>query len=733
MKIWAAVWLTSVFSLSSWAGLGLPMRGICAHQGANRVHRGNTVDAVLEAAKMGAQMVEFDVRQCKTGELVISHDPIVGTKTGKRKIDEMTFDDLRSLTLRSNKKTYRMPTFDEMIDPLPKDNLWINIHCYCPDAMMGGVAKLVKAKGRLHQAFLTARMRRLKLAREAVPEILLCNIERPGPRDRDWTSDENEKFAQDTIKNGFNFLQLCRPWPKAYSEKVHAAGVRVCYFKSEDPAELKGLYEHGIDFILTNNLEEMLSENERIASEVGVTDDDSGCVMRFGVASDVHLLCGWRDGNCRDLDRQAHYLEKALRWFDLLKADAVVFPGDMAHTGRIAELELLASVWDRVFPDCHAADGRRVERMLVTGNHEVGQWPDLWKGYGVEELQRIRFDSDLAHMRTTWKRLFHEDYELMWRRTVKGITFIGCQFPGQPPHNPQIGEGIRELARDVPKDLPFFYVQHAHPAHSCYCEAGGAVEEEESNAALSRFPNAVALSGHSHNSLCDERSVWQGAYTSIGCGSLAEAGPCYGNVRYDNGGAPYASDYAQQRMKCPPQVGNDGRCCLFIEVYRDHLVVKRHSLAFDESLGDDWVLPVPVRSNGAYGFERRHYYSEAPQFPVDAKMAVEICKSDPVNVGPGLKGKPCVRVSFPRAKAIGGSRVFDYVIKVFDGGREVLRSYVLDPDYYLPESRAHADGECILGAQELPRGRPLLLTVEPRNCFGKTGSSLAFTWEMKGI
>ncbi|MGI6494617.1 MAG: metallophosphoesterase family protein [Kiritimatiellia bacterium] len=447
-------------------------------------------------------------------------------------------------------------------------------------------------------------------------------------------------------------------------------------------------------------------------------------LLMFGVASDIHLLCGWRDGNCRDLDRQPEYLEKALRWFDSLKADAVVFPGDMTHTGRIAELELLAEVWERVFPDRRAADGRHVERLLVTGNHEVGQWPGLWNGYGVDELKQIRFDYDEAHMKATWRRIFHEEYQPMWRRTIKGIAFIGRQFPVDDSQRLLIESEIHRLARDIPEDLPFFYVQHAHPAHSCYCEAGGAIEEEFSNIALSSFPNAVALSGHSHNSLCDERSVWQGRYTSIGCGSLAEAGPCYVNVRYDNGGAPYAVEYAQQRMKCPPQVGNDGRGCLFVEVYHDHLVVKRHSLAFDEPLGDDWTILVPVSSNGEYSFARRHYHSEAPKFPQGAKLSAVICREDSVCVGPGLKGKPCVRLSFPHAGGVGASRAFDYVVKVYSSGHEILRSYVLDPGYYLPESRASDNGECLLGVNELPIGHTLMATVEPRNCFGKSGTSL---------
>ena len=455
------------------------------------------------------------------------------------------------------------------------------------------------------------------------------------------------------------------------------------------------------------------------------------CIMRFGVASDVHVLSDWRDANCRDLDRQPECLEKALRWFDAEKADAVVFPGDFTHTGRVSEAERFAAVWEKVFPNCVAADGRRVERMIVTGNHEVGQWSSLWADMDDETLKRVRLDYDREHLAATWKRLFHEDYELMWKRKVKGITFIGCQWPRKGFQDPDIENGIAALATDVPADRPFFYIQHAHPRNTCYGDPGGAESKERATRALSLFPNAVSLSGHSHNSLCDERSAWQGAFTSIGCGSVAEAGPAYENVKHDNGGAPYSPSYARQRMKCIPQIGNDGRCCLLVEVYCDRIVVKRRSLAFDEPLGQDWIVPVPARDDGEFSFVRRLSEWKPPQFPSGAQLKIEKCAESPALAGPGLVGKPCVRIVFPHAKPMGYSRAFDYVVKVADGDREILRTYVLDPGYYLPESHATADAESILGLHELPHGRRLTFTVEPRNCYGAVGVPLQMT--CKGV
>ena len=96
-------------------------------------------------------------------------------------------------------------------------------------------------------------------------------------------------------------------------------------------------------------------------------------IMRFGAVSDVHMrvrtpIFPYYRGS----EDNYAYFEKALRWFDRLKVDAVVVAGDVADRGLIVEWEQFADTWNRVFPKCKAADGRRVERIVVTGNHDIG-------------------------------------------------------------------------------------------------------------------------------------------------------------------------------------------------------------------------------------------------------------------------------------------------------------------------------------------------------------------------
>ena len=440
-------------------------------------------------------------------------------------------------------------------------------------------------------------------------------------------------------------------------------------------------------------------------------------LLRFGVASDVHVS----DVPGRAPD-QLRYLEKTLRWFDRQGVEAVVFPGDLIDTGLISEYEKVADVWHKVFPSGRAADGRKVEHVIVTGNHEVAVWSGRWKGISEEEQQRIRFD---RHADETMRRLFSEPYEPVFMRRINGVAFVGAQYHST---GPRVEEFLAMHAAEIESDVPFFYVQHAHPQMTCYGEeAREAWDDGRSVRALARFPNAVALSGHSHNPLTDDRSVWQGAFTSIGCGCLLGAGSLY--HQYDNSLAGYFREYATHRMARVHGTAehNDGRGVLLIDVFRERLVVRRWSPVFDEPLGSDWIVPVPSAKGGLFDFARRRTDGNVPEFADGAKVSVSVDAKSSKKVGPRLRGKQCVSVRFPAAVG-GGRRVFGYEVVAVIDGKVVARSRILSEGHGLTPSRmASVEEECLFGRDEFPAEANVAFTVTPHDCYGAVGKPLLST------
>ena len=443
-------------------------------------------------------------------------------------------------------------------------------------------------------------------------------------------------------------------------------------------------------------------------------------LLRFGVASDVHILRDWSDPFTPGLTNQAIHLEKALRWFDAEGAEAVLFPGDMAHGGRVSELETFVAVWNKVFPGGKGSDGRKVERLVVTGNHEIGQWDSLWNGISDAELRKVRVDYDLPHLKANWLRIFGEPFELVWKREVKGISFIGVQYSSLKP---DIDAFFRAHAAELDPKKPFFVFQHRPPAFTCHASAFGP-EELALTRILSAYPNAVAIGGHTHYTPTDDRNVWQGAFTAIDAGCSCSAEPSYPGLKLENGGAPWAWEYKKQRMRCLDQCGNEGRACLMAELYSDRLVIHRKSLEFDEPMGPDWTIPLPAAPGGPFDYDVCARTKPTPEFPADAKVSVVIGMGDAPNVGPGLRGKPCVKVTFPHAEAVGGMRVMGYELQVFGNGREVFSAKAVSYGFCLPESRSRVPGEFYLSPDDLPKGVALQFAVRPFNFYQRLGAAI---------
>ena len=86
--------------------------------------------------------------------------------------------------------------------------------------------------------------------------------------------------------------------------------------------------------------------------------------LSFGVISDIHITT----------PESAAEFARALEYFRDRKADAVVVCGDLTDWGLLSGLKNVATAWNRVFPNDRAPDGRPVQKLFVTGNHDYEGW-----------------------------------------------------------------------------------------------------------------------------------------------------------------------------------------------------------------------------------------------------------------------------------------------------------------------------------------------------------------------
>lgn len=255
-------------AFAGWCAAGapaMPSRGLCAHRGASETHPENTLAAFREAARLGAQMIEFDVHLTKDRAPVIMHDLTVDRTTdGKGRIADMTLSDIKKLDAGVRKapafKGEKVPTLDEALAVMPY-NVWLNIHLK-GDRESGAIAaKAVLQAGRVHQAVLACGHEAAEAARAAVPGISICNMERQM---------DAHSYVDDTIAVHAEFIQLLtamRPTLKEDCARLKAHGIRVNYFTDETPDGVRALFAAGVDFPLVNNVAAL----QPVAAEAGIS------------------------------------------------------------------------------------------------------------------------------------------------------------------------------------------------------------------------------------------------------------------------------------------------------------------------------------------------------------------------------------------------------------------------------------------------------------------------------
>ena len=437
--------------------------------------------------------------------------------------------------------------------------------------------------------------------------------------------------------------------------------------------------------------------------------------LKIGVLSDIHIIG----------ENSLEWFDKALRHFRDNDVDGVVIAGDMADWGIESQLQLVRNAWEKVFPSDEGAFGHKVERLFVTGNHDITSPTNKRvKGRGLDESEFFCYRKE-----ELWQKVFGEPYQPIWKKEVGGYTFIGGQY-ANGKNIPGLEEFIAKAG--VEGDKPFFYIQHMHPKDTCSAPWTWGQDDGEVTRILSKYPNAVAFSGHSHTSLTDDRTMWQGAFTSIGTASLRYIMPFGGreNTKVCNSKEKVPSQMKVQGFK-------DGQHGSLMTVYDNCIVVDKIEFHNGDSLGR-WVVPVPAgASQQPLSFDSRAQSYVAPQFTSADASAIRITRAmgedrygaseDQVSVFfPTVKGAPAESADAP-------VRAFDYEVCVemedIDTVKTIGTKRVLSAGYHLGSGHDTKDVCCVFAVRELSCYRRWRFAVRPCNCYGTKGSPIYSPWQ----
>lgn len=311
------------------------------------------------------------------------------------------------------------------------------------------------------------------------------------------------------------------------------------------------------------------------------TPDDFMPVLRFVVCSDIHLdgdetqEAAVRFGNLFG-DMYAHSENCGYK-----NLDAVIVAGDFTGAGEEKEYQ----VYNKIVAE-NIKEGTQL--LTVLGNHEFIAYRDVDATVGYD----------------VYKKFVHEDVDR--DVVINGYHFIcvsyddnGKTFSGKMQW---LDERLRNATAEDPTK-PVFVIQHPHPAFTVY----GSVNwgDFSTRTVLSRYPQVISFSGHSHYASNDPRSVWQGEFTAVGTGSLSAF---MGNLNYIEGDqdAPGKSGGAWL-VECDAN-GNVSMKLYDIE----------NRMFFDNI--DYYFTNLSDKTKRTYNWHNQQALDTAPQFPENAAV-----------------------------------------------------------------------------------------------------------------
>ena len=239
-----------------------------------------------------------------------------------------------------------------------------------------------------------------------------------------------------------------------------------------------------------------------------VVPDDFTPVLRFAVCSDIHLngdvgqTAAVRFGQLFD-DMYAYSEDCSYNKFD-----AMMVAGDFSGGGAEKQYVMYNKITEEKL---------RPETKLLTviGNHEFIDYRDV--------------DATVGY--TVYKKYVNDEMDT--DVVINGYHFIGVAYDDNGKTFKTKLEWLKDRLDKATAEnpvMPVFVYQHPHPFLTVY----GSVNwgDRDLRAVLNNYPQVIDFSGHSHYCPADPRSVWQGAFTAVGCGSLSAL---MGNLNYIEG------------------------------------------------------------------------------------------------------------------------------------------------------------------------------------------------------
>jgi predicted phosphodiesterase len=378
--------------------------------------------------------------------------------------------------------------------------------------------------------------------------------------------------------------------------------------------------------------------------------EHNASLPRFAVISDTHF------GNENGIGSEKRVTQTLRNLTNKTPLDAIFVVGDITDMGQEQEYDMAEAVFGNT-----ANVPAGVKIYYVMGNHDNH----------AGDVSADRF----------CKRLHQPLHQYF---SLKGYPFITLSMTGSrgESYNEEaqrfLSDKLAEAARDYP-DKPIFVFEHIPTINTSYGSAPWG--QLVLTPILSRYPQVIVFTGHTHTPVGDPRSIHQDMFTSINDGNVSWCEVEEGE-QLTGGTIIERSDEV-----------NEG---LIVNVLTDgNVEVERWDTWRNEEILPRWLVEAP---HDGSKFTYKHLYP-APQFAADAKPVIHT-------------GDRSCEITFPQATDPGIVVAYQVNVVIADNLNESVASRRIASQYYL-NSRMPA--HLTVSFTDLPAGKQLCVLITAIN------------------
>lgn len=215
------------------------------HRGACGYAPENTIASFRKAIELGVDMMEFDVRLCKSGEVIILHDEKVDRMTnGHGPVSNLSLSEVKSLIVKGGE---HIPTLEEALDVIDrKTKIIIELkHREVVEPTAAIVRRYIEARGWSHEDFLATSFNHHFLARfrELCPGVGLVPILAGEPL---TYAEFGQQLGAYSVNMAFPFLT------REFIEDAHQRGLKVFAWTVNEPDDIARVKTLPVDGIFSN-------------------------------------------------------------------------------------------------------------------------------------------------------------------------------------------------------------------------------------------------------------------------------------------------------------------------------------------------------------------------------------------------------------------------------------------------------------------------------------------------